>query len=340
MFIDSRQKLPFFFLVSTGPRKRTAPSVLPLGSGRPLYRSRWVSSSPSFFARGVTVRFCVIMDPAQYEAGEPAPADGEHVVVPQMLDFYGMDVVDQDVSDFSDDSSDPEQVALSPVALMRHAFPSLMPRYPRQRHNWLAFGSALQRGDESVVTLRSLEPAGWTPLHYAAYHNKLEYTQLLIARRAEIDAAAQISGDTPLHACARRGDRCADAVIALLKANADIHAPCARGARTPLHLAASMGNLRLIRILIAWGARPNQLASFVGDSGCAMSIVNPLVSVTPLCDAIRLAKSDAAKLLVDAGADPKNDKSSPSIAEVAARKGGEALESYRRVVAYANAHGL
>lgn len=259
----------------------------------------------------------------------------QHEVVSQMADPSGMDVVEEESYDYMGVEQDD---SLS-RGLMQQAFSSLVPDYTRLRHNWLDFGVALQLGGESVLRQRSADPPGWTPLHFAAYHNKVDYTKLLITRGAEIGAKAQFSGDTPLLACARRGDRCAEVVIALLRANADLHATCTRGARTPLHLAASMGNVQLMRIFLDWGARPTQRADFVQQGHNRMSSVAIIACATPLCDAVRMARLDAAKLLIDAGVDPMRDESRPSVAEVAARKGAAAMECFRFMVAYSVSKG-
>ena len=96
---------------------------------------------------------------------------------------------------------------------------------------------------------------GWTPLHLAAFFGRDEAVSLLIDHGAPLDAhSTNATRNTPLHA-ALAGATKASVVRRLILAGADVEA---RGAQniTPLHLAASRGDIALCDLLVARGADP------------------------------------------------------------------------------------
>ena len=108
--------------------------------------------------------------------------------------------------------------------------------------------------DEHPARANARSGDGWTPLHLAGFFGRREVAELLLARGASLTS---ISGgaekNTPLHA-ALAGACDAAIVRALVAHGADVNAAGANG-YTPLHVAASRGNVELIRFLVESGAR-------------------------------------------------------------------------------------
>lgn len=104
--------------------------------------------------------------------------------------------------------------------------------------------------DPAMLGARSHD--GWTPLHLAGFFGQPEVAKLLLARGA--DAAAISSNTTrnlPLHA-AIAGKRNHDVIRMLLEHTPDVNF-LAEGGYTPLHLAASRGDIELITLLLERG---------------------------------------------------------------------------------------
>jgi 8-oxo-dGTP pyrophosphatase MutT (NUDIX family) len=97
---------------------------------------------------------------------------------------------------------------------------------------------------------------GWTPLHLAAHFGQAPAVSLLIALGADPRARSRNALDnTPLHA-GLAGTAGLDIIDALLDAGAEVNAP-AGGGFTPLHLAASRGELPVVTRLLLRGAEPS-----------------------------------------------------------------------------------
>ena len=134
------------------------------------------------------------------------------------------------------------------------------------------------------VLLGHLLIAAETDLHLALSRSDPAWPALLKA--AQEVSLRDARGNTPLHLAALRGN--ADAVDALLAHGADANAANEDGA-TPLHYGAD--NERMVRALLKHGAKVN---------------VTSKAGVTPLLSAVNRENSvGAARLLLDAGADPK-----------------------------------
>lgn len=98
-------------------------------------------------------------------------------------------------------------------------------------------------------------PDGWTALHLAAYFGYAAVAVRLLRSDASITArSTNPQGNTPLHA-AIAGRRELPVITALLAAGSDAGAVDAQG-YTPLHLAASRGDVAVAELLMACGADP------------------------------------------------------------------------------------
>ena len=120
-------------------------------------------------------------------------------------------------------------------------------------------------------------------------HNNI---RALLTPELPVDTPLTDGGMTGLHIAWSRGDL--EAAKIFLEAEAEIGKADKLG-RTALHFAASIGtNLELIETLIDMGADVNSLSS--GKE-------------TPLMKAIAFDNADAAKLLLEKGADPEIENS-------------------------------
>lgn len=92
-----------------------------------------------------------------------------------------------------------------------------------------------------------------TPLHRAAMYGKRDTVQLLLDRGADVNAMANVTGWTPLHAVASWSD---DAPVAelLLARGAELNRSRADSGETALHAAAQSGSVKVTRVLLARGA--------------------------------------------------------------------------------------
>ena len=95
---------------------------------------------------------------------------------------------------------------------------------------------------------------GWTPLHLACFFGRADAADLLLHHDANVHAFSTDGAmrNTPLHA-AIAGKRDHAVITRLLHQGADVNA-VAGGGITPLHLAASRGDIPLIDLLLARGA--------------------------------------------------------------------------------------
>ena len=99
---------------------------------------------------------------------------------------------------------------------------------------------------------------GWTPLHLASLFGHHPAADLLLDHHADVRAFSTDTTmrNTPLHA-AIAGKRDHALITRLLERGADVNAVAGAGI-TPLHLAASRGDVPLIDMLLAHGAQPTE----------------------------------------------------------------------------------
>jgi len=111
------------------------------------------------------------------------------------------------------------------------------------------------------VQEEALDSWGWTPLHYAAWHNKIQMVELLLSHGASVDAtdseasqqhAAYIARFSP-HGCSWPSSQ------------GPVHAVFVQGA-TPLALAACTNRTALTELLMLRGANPAPLVAAVRQS--------------------------------------------------------------------------
>ena len=96
---------------------------------------------------------------------------------------------------------------------------------------------------------------GLTALHISAIHDHPAYIPVLVAAGANVNArAASASGHTPLHSAANKRGESLACIAALLAAGADPNLTTLEMGRTPLHFAATRGDVRGVAALLAAGA--------------------------------------------------------------------------------------
>ena len=159
---------------------------------------------------------------------------------------------------------------------------------------------------------------GMTALHWAAYQDDLETSELLLRAHANAKAATRY-GITPLSlACANGNGALVDL---LLKAGADPNAALP-GGETPLMTAARVGSLASVKVLLARGAavdakdeRRGQTALMWAAAEGHADVVQTLVELgadvhlrlssgfTPLLFAVREGRSAVVRVLLKAGSD-------------------------------------
>ena len=154
------------------------------------------------------------------------------------------------------------------------------------------FTAAEQGNLETVKNLVQEDPQratasderGYTPLHKAAYNNRLSTAEYLLSQGADINAVSR-NGSTPLHGAASYGHL--EIVRLLLEKGASADVVNA-GGFTPLLGASAAGHGEIVRMLVDRGANVNVSAG--GQR-------------TPLGLAVWNADTELARFLLDRGAD-------------------------------------
>ena len=138
------------------------------------------------------------------------------------------------------------------------------------------------------VDVNAAQGDGMTALHWAASHDDLVTTELLLKAGANVKAGTRIGAITPLFMASKNGS--AAIIGALLKAGASASSPDEHGT-TPLMMAAASGDTDAVKILLEHGADVNAKESAHGQ--------------TALMFAAALNRDAAIRVLVEHGADPK-----------------------------------
>jgi ankyrin repeat protein len=115
----------------------------------------------------------------------------------------------------------------------------------------------LLEDDPSLV--HTWSPDGFQALHLAAFFGHADATEMLLERGADPSTISrhEFIKVTPLHsAVASEGAEDVRTVEVLLAHGAPVNAGV-EGRHTPLHSAASNGNIAIVRLLLASGADPN-----------------------------------------------------------------------------------
>ena len=155
----------------------------------------------------------------------------------------------------------------------------------------------LERGADPSTTLRG----GETVLMTAARTGKLGPVTALIKRGAEVNAKER-RGQTALMWAAADGHT--EVVELLIKAGADIHATLPDSGFTPFFFAARNGRTDVVRVLLKAGIDVNEAMEPRRPGGKA-----PSKGTSALILAIENGYYELALTLLDAGADPKDQRS-------------------------------
>lgn len=143
-------------------------------------------------------------------------------------------------------------------------------------------------------------PGGETALMTAARTGKPEPVRTLLSRGAKVDAREH-KGQTALMWAAAEGH--SDVVALLLEAGADFRRPLKSGF-TPLFFAVREGRTVVVEQLLAAGANLN--AAMQPET---RSEKGPVPGMSPLLMAVENGHFELAKILLDRGADPNDQRS-------------------------------
>ena len=143
--------------------------------------------------------------------------------------------------------------------------------------------SVLLKNNPDLVSSKDDEH-GRTPLHWAAYCGHKDIAELLLAKKADVNAE-ESDRSTPLHWAAYYGHK--DMAELLLADGANVNAEDCLG-HTPLLLAAMQNHMDLVKLLLAKSADVNAKA---------------VDGNTPLIEAASNGNRDMVELLLATGAD-------------------------------------
>jgi ankyrin repeat protein len=131
---------------------------------------------------------------------------------------------------------------------------------------------ALEQGSPSAVKwllrwradVNRADSTGQAPLHVAVTC-EIDDVELMIEFGALVNQPDLVSEQTPLHVAVRRGETGVKVVELLLESNADVTARDNNG-DTPVHIAASSGCARTVRILLDRNLRVLNARNNLGES--------------------------------------------------------------------------
>ncbi|XP_028131929.1 uncharacterized protein LOC114327487 [Diabrotica virgifera virgifera] len=169
--------------------------------------------------------------------------------------------------------------------------------------------------------INDTDKQGYTPLHYAAWRGRLEVTQLLVDRKANINAAdTSTAGKKPIHVAAENNN---ENIIGFLLSKGVSIDDADKNGRTPLHYAAEFDQFEVAKFLIEKGAdinaadtsttgeKPIHVAAENNSKNIIEFLISKGVSVndtdkdgrTPLYWASWNGHVDVVKYLIGKGAD-------------------------------------
>jgi uncharacterized protein len=143
-------------------------------------------------------------------------------------------------------------------------------------------------------------PGGETALMTAARTGKVELVKLLVARGADVNAKEH-NGQTALMWAAAEGH--VDVVNELIEAGADFRTPLKSGF-TPFFFAVREGRIDVVRALLTAGIDVNAVMQSKKQAN-----KDDEKGVSPLILAVTNAHYDLAVILLEAGADPNDERS-------------------------------
>jgi ankyrin repeat protein len=171
---------------------------------------------------------------------------------------------------------------------------------------------------EHGARVDAADKEGETPLHYASKQGNVELARLLLDHGAKVGAAARDRREQPLYFAAVAGSR--EVIELLLARKADLNATTERG-ETALHAAAKVGRVEAARLLLDRGARvdavtqsretPLHLAAAYAPPAVAELLLDrkadpnarDLSGETPLHHAVDSTNLKVVSLLLKRGAD-------------------------------------
>jgi ankyrin repeat protein len=115
-----------------------------------------------------------------------------------------------------------------------------------EQRNWDRAAERIESGDD----VRSSQPDGMTPLHWAVFHGHADTVRRLLDAKADVNAGTEYAV-TPLSIACQNGDAAITSL--LVEAGADVNAALP-GDITPLMVAARTGNADVVRTLVEHGA--------------------------------------------------------------------------------------
>lgn len=175
--------------------------------------------------------------------------------------------------------------------------------------------------ERKVKPVNSADSSGWTPLHRAAYNNRLETVKFLVnekGAKVNISNKRNSSPLTPLHAAAEEGHT--EIVKYLVEKGGDFNSRDSYG-RTPLYWAADNGHLNITKFLIdekkadlnqqdndgntllhaaAWNGQLNIVKYLVDEKKINVNIRDKDKGFTPISEAIQRNNIHVFRHLIEA----------------------------------------